>query len=500
MPGGTVTRAEFAASIKAKYPVYAAVPDAELVDKMLAKYPVYQDQVVDFKSSADPAPEPSILENVAGVAGDLVTGAAKGLGQSVTNLGRLPHMVPGVTKAVDWLYGKPGVSDAAFGEADRALQPQGMAQAIGHGVEQIGEFFVPSGAVSRAAKGMGMVGRAGLETAAGSGVALAQGASLPEAGLAGALNAAPGALPIKRLRATIAEHLHSKAAKRVTEGLGATGKRMKNEAQRIAPEFAKRGITGSLESIAEHSATQADDIGREIGRTIKGPVGQTTRPIGPIVDGLEKAKAKLTTQKVDGSGELIITDKPQWEALSKLQDVVREYGDDMSVEQINALKRIYAKVTSRSGGYNEKAGEILQTAPEAAKTFAAILRKEESGVEALKKLNKEFRFQKSLANVTKATVDRRSSQTKGLTASIAPLVGAATGFSSGGDLTDKTASMIAGGIAGRKLTTALQSPQWKFVRAKYAESLAQALTSHDPERVGQVVGKILAAEAAHAGQ
>lgn len=494
MPGGTLTREEFAASIKAKYPAYASVPDAELVDKMLAKYPVYQDQIVDFKSTAEPAP---LLNRAASVVGDLGMGALKGLGQTATNLGEAVHLIPGVSRAVDALYGAP-VSQPSFEAADQALQPSNTAQAIGKGAEQIAEFFIPGRAVSRAVQGLGMGGRAALEAGVGGGVAAAQGGSLPEVAASGALSALPGAieLPAKRLRASIAEHLHAKAAKRVTEGLGATTKRLKNEAQRIAPEFAERGLTGSVESIAETATTQVDDLGKQIGATIKGPVGQETRATAPIVAGLEKAKSKLTTQAV-GTGERIVTDKPQHEALSKLQEVVQEYGDEMSVAQINALKKIYARVTSRSGGYNEKAGEILHTAPEAAKSFAAILRKEENGVDALKKLNKEFRFWKGVQNVTKATVDRRSSQGKGLTAAVAPVIGAATGFSSGGDVTDRAASAIAGGIAGRKLTTALQSPQWKFVRAKYAEKLAQAIASHDSDRVGQVVGKILAAEAAH---
>lgn len=493
----TLTREEFAASIKAKYPAYAAVPDQELVDRMLAKYPVYQDRIVDFKTHAESAPEPSLLARAAGMVGDVGIGAAKGLGQTVTNLGELVHMIPGVSRGVDALYGAP-VSQASFADANRVLASTNTAQAIGKGVEQIGEFFFPGGAVSRATKGLSLGRRLALEGAVGGGVAAAQGASAPEMAAAGAISALPGAVPLKRLRASIAEHLSAKAAKRVTEGLGATTKRLKNEAQRIAPEFARRGLGGSVEAVAEQSATKADDLGREIGQAIKGPIGQQTRATAPVVDALEKAKGKLTTQKLDGSGELIVTDKPQWEALGKLQDVVREYGDEMSVAQMNALKKIYAKVTSRSGGYNEKAGEILHTAPEAAKTFAAILRKEENGVEALSKLNKEFRFWKSLSNVTKATVDRRSSQGKGLTASVAPLIGAASGAASADNFWDAGQRGFIGALAGRKLTTALQSPQWKFVRARYADSLAQALAGSNPERIGQVVGKILAAEAAHA--
>ena len=40
-----VTPQEFAATIKRKYPQYANVPDAELVQQMISKYPQYKDQI-----------------------------------------------------------------------------------------------------------------------------------------------------------------------------------------------------------------------------------------------------------------------------------------------------------------------------------------------------------------------------------------------------------------------------------------------------------------------
>lgn len=51
----SMTRAEFAQSIKAKYPVYASIPDDELATKMLAAYPQYQAQIKDAAPTAAPA-------------------------------------------------------------------------------------------------------------------------------------------------------------------------------------------------------------------------------------------------------------------------------------------------------------------------------------------------------------------------------------------------------------------------------------------------------------
>jgi hypothetical protein len=517
---------ELAARVRAKFPgAYDDLDDAALERAILAKYPDYADLAqpkADFRTETLASESPNFMDSALSVAGDLGTGVLKGAGQTATNLGRAVHMIPGVTSAVNALSAPffpdtAGPSaDASFGAMDATLKPSNLTQSIGKGAEQLGEFFIPGGMVQRASKGLGIAGRAGLEALAGSGVAAAQGGSPLDIGLSGALAGAPTALaPFgKRLTASIAERLQASAAKRVTEGLGATTKRLKNEASRIAPEFAERGLTGSVEALSEKAAEQTGTIGRDIGAAIGGEIGQSRRATAPIIDALEAAKTKLTTTKVGaqtgrrtaadvlasvkGEAEHIVVDKPQYDALSKLQDVVREYGDEMSVEQVNTLKKIYARVTSRAGGYNEKAGEILNTAPEAAKTFATILREEENGVEALAKLNKEFRFWKGLENVTKATVARRTSQGKGLTAAMAPVIGAATGAASGDSIMDRTQNAVLGGLAARNITKALQSPQWKFVRAKYATKIAHALAANDAEQLGQIVGKVLAAEAAHA--
>lgn len=80
-------------------------------------------------------------------------GALKGAGQTVTNLGELVHKIPGVTTAVDALYGRPGLSARAFSQAERVLAPSNAAQTVGAIGEQIGEVAL-SGAPRLAAAGV----------------------------------------------------------------------------------------------------------------------------------------------------------------------------------------------------------------------------------------------------------------------------------------------------------------------------------------------------------
>jgi len=54
-----ITRKEFAAKVKAKYPDYSDIDDNVLVDKMVAKYPEYQEQISDFSVTQKKNPLPT---------------------------------------------------------------------------------------------------------------------------------------------------------------------------------------------------------------------------------------------------------------------------------------------------------------------------------------------------------------------------------------------------------------------------------------------------------
>lgn len=120
MPEQLMTPEAFAQSIKAKYPDYAEVPDAELAAKMLEKYPEYRDRVQT--SAPKPAeatqPEQGFGERVANAAIDMPVGMVK-------QAGRLVQMIPGVAAATDKVYGLPE------GASKQAMQPANLNQKVG---------------------------------------------------------------------------------------------------------------------------------------------------------------------------------------------------------------------------------------------------------------------------------------------------------------------------------------------------------------------------------
>lgn len=74
---------------------------------------------------------------------DVAIGAAKGAGDTVLGLGQLVHQIPGVTQAVDALYGVPGLSDQAFQTYDKELEATNTPQLLGKGLEMVAEAAIP---------------------------------------------------------------------------------------------------------------------------------------------------------------------------------------------------------------------------------------------------------------------------------------------------------------------------------------------------------------------
>jgi len=145
--------------------------------------------------------------------GNGAVGMLKGLGHTATTLGSLVHKIPGFREGLDALYGVPGLSQAAFTEAEQATRPQGTAQQIGYLGEQGAEFLLPSGPAERGAVYLAgkaapylarapqiaeatpaivkaaakVLPRAATEAAASAGTAVAQGADPTSAAVMGAV-------------------------------------------------------------------------------------------------------------------------------------------------------------------------------------------------------------------------------------------------------------------------------------------------------------------------
>lgn len=137
---------------------------------------------------------PEMRQRALGAVAGFNTGVAKGIGSTVYGLGKLVHKIPGVSD----LVGKYPEKEELRG-VGVDLDPRGTAESVGHGTEQIAEFFVPgtqSLKLGKLAKGamagmkggklLGLGADAGIQAATAAGVTAVQGGDVETAGVLGA--------------------------------------------------------------------------------------------------------------------------------------------------------------------------------------------------------------------------------------------------------------------------------------------------------------------------
>lgn len=89
---------------------------------------------------------------------DVAIGVAKGAAHTALDAGKVVQLIPGVKKAVDTLYGTPGISDASFKQAREGTAYANTPQMVGGALETAAELAVP---VSAAADALPSAARAG---------------------------------------------------------------------------------------------------------------------------------------------------------------------------------------------------------------------------------------------------------------------------------------------------------------------------------------------------
>lgn len=406
---------------------------------------------------------------------DMAVGAAKGVGNTVFGLGKLVHDYTPIGRISDAI--QPG----AFDQKPAEIVPTNRAQTVGHGAEQVGEFFVPGAAVTNA----GRLGRAATD----AGLALAQSGSPVQAGVTGAITAVvPGGGAVNR----VAGALETSAQKSMAQALGATKEWAKSEAAKLAPEMIKRGIGGSRPAMLDLAKQTAKRVGGELDAAYQAAAaaGETV-PSGVIQGHLQVAADALKVTTAKGTPVAIPGTEAVIQRLDDLQTFVGNLGNDIPVDKAAVIKRTWDKIVSKAGLFGPKATASATdnaqawATREAAGSFRELLNTNPT-IEAL---NKEVAFWTGLKGVLKETEKRTQAQTSGLIASVMASPGAVAGAVAGGP-----AGAVAGGLASQQLVRVLQSPAWRTqVSAPLKQFLADALASGSGGRVVGAANRILAA-------
>ena len=437
---------------------------------------------------------------------EALIGGVKGVAEIPMLLGGLVQKIPGVSQAVDALYGQPGLSDAAFSESSpirKDLAPTNTAQRVGYETERLGEFFVPIagpatkvlGASRLAAKAPVIAKnlptiRRGLEGVSAGSLTLAQGGTPTEAAISAGLSAAlPGT---DKTRKFASEVVKDSAEAGMARALGASKEWAKDEAMDLAPEMLERGVGGTRRSMLSQADTQVADIGREIGAVVDAAAQSgSTVPVDQFVMALRQSRIKSQgnvrmARAIPGTEKIVST-------LDELEQFAMGFGNNIPIDKAQAIKQVWADIVSKAGLYGPSAGAaptdkaFAFAYKEGADAMRALIASESP---TLAKLNKEFAFWKGLQDILVATKLRTQAQGGGLTATLvggsgATAVGAATG--------SLPQAVVGGAVAGA-VTRIVQSPIFRTrVSAPLKMALADALSSGDQGKVLRAIANITSA-------
>lgn len=369
--------------------------------------------------------------------------------------------------------------------------PASAAGTAGSLVGDVGQFFLPTGVVGKM--------RLPAEMLKSAGLTMAQTGSPSQAVTSAAIaGAAPAVIGGVSSALTSASGMAQRGAeKTVSQALGATKETMKAQASKLAPEMLRRGVRGSRASMLAQAEQKVAEAGKQIGDevAVAAAAGQTVSGLqirGALQltrDGLMVPNAAGTRVAIPGTERVI-------QKLSKLETFVESLGDDIPFDKAQRVKQTLDRIVSKAGLYTNKAtASATDTADawatrEAASVFRELLA---SGSAKLDDLNKEFAFWQGLRNVLRETQRRTQAQSGGLASAITGAGGMAAGLASGDSLSDRVQNAVIGGLAGRQLVRAMQSPWWRTAASGPAkQKLADALASGIPERIQTAMGRVAA--------
>lgn len=430
--------------------------------------------------SRTPRDQRGFMNKAADAVVDAGIGAAKGVGNTAFGLGKIVRDYTPVGRISDAIL--PG----AFDQKPPEIVPQGTAQNVGYGAEQLGEFFLPTGAA-------GKIGKA-AEVAKAGGLTLAQGGSPAAAGVSAAITAAiPGGGAAKKASGMLREG----AEKTMAQALGATKEAAKTEAQKLAPQMLERGVKGSRQAMLDQAVSETSRVGAQLGTeyAAAGAAGSTV-PAHVVRGALEKAAEKLAVPDAQGAPVVIEGTQAVAKRLALLDQFVSTLGPDIPVDKAAKIKQTWDRIVSKAGLYGPKAGASATDNADAwaIREGAGAFRDLLNTNPTIEALNHEFAFWKGLKGVLGETQRRTQAQGGGLVSAGMGGAGSVVGALSGDSTSDRVQNAVIGGLAGRQLIKVIQSPAWRTtVTGPMKAKLAEALASGAADRISAAVGRIVAA-------
>lgn len=280
----------------------------------------------------------------------------------------------------------------------------------------------------------------------------------------------------------VAPMLHDAAVAQYTKALAPAGAENKMIAQQVAPQLLQENVTGSLPSIAKQMEQRMATTAPQLNAAYD--VLQTQQPT------ISDAGTELLGALQDVKSRYIIGGqiaRPEAVgAINSVQDIVQQYGPDISPKNLRALKANFADPVAQAGGYTTAADLTSRFQLQAEKTAANEIRSIlHSASPDVARLDAAYSFARDARDLAQAGALRQTGQEGGIGKALTPLVAGAAGALGGYAAHGVTAGAEVGG--GTALVTmvgyAMRQPAWRTMSAVTKDAVASALARGDVQAV-----------------
>jgi hypothetical protein len=402
-------------AVKTKFPgVYDSYESGALGKIVATKYPDVYKSLIDpaVEEVATPQPRDSDLRQFLSPA----IGGLKGLGSTILNIGKLGSSALGAITGLG-----NGIDPNVESGLKQITTPKNIGESIGKGIEQVGEFFIPSGAVgkigkaidtgieslnygSKTTKALQLGGKIALGATEAGTISKAQGQSNKDAIINAGLG---GAAPLVR---TALSPFNKSVAGRFVNSLIKPKEVDFRFGKNPGLAVAEEGITANtLNGLKTNISKVRQNIGQEIEKIITAPkvsniVQDITPAFAPIDEAINSAvnsgeqeyvnrllslkngltkTFKLVDGKLEEAGlkKLTLTPKEIQQLKIKVGEGTRWTGQafDSDINQVktkvySALNDLVEKAAPGTKKLNQKYGNLL-TAEKAVEKRAGTVKK-----------------------------------------------------------------------------------------------------------------------------
>lgn len=263
----------------------------------------------------------------------------------------------------------------------------------------------------------------------------------------------------------------------------------------ITPELIQRGERGSLSQLQLRAEDELARLNPELNQSY-----QALTAAKPQIRGAgTQVLADLEKMKQSYMPGGIVAKPVAVNAIQGVQDVIRQYGPDISPDNLRRLRQIFERVPGQRGafaGIDLPANYTLEAEEQASNSIRGILNKEPD----IGALNREMSFWLDVRRVLSETRLRQVGQTGGLSNALRNLassgagaVTAGLGLTGGASVPHSLEAGMAATVGTQAMALmgqAMRSPYWRTTSAVVKDRIAEALGRGDVRLLASVLSRV----------